>query len=148
QAEDVIRDRNVTGVQTCALPIYSHIRKKVTDDEVISLIDQENDQYPVHTLCEVLEVPRSTYYQSLTKTVSNRDKENQQLTNRILEIYHERKRRYGAPKIHYLLNQEGYNVSLKRVQRLMKKVDIQSITVKKFRPTTSKEKDVEHDHRL
>src|SRR5699024_12067637 len=81
---------------------------------VISLIDQENDQYPVHTLCEVLEVPRSTYYQSLTKTVSNRDKENQQLTNRILEIYHESKRRYGAPKIHYLLNQEGYNVSLKR----------------------------------
>src|SRR5699024_6978785 len=82
------------------------------------------------------------------KTVSNRDKENQQLTNRILEIYHESKRRYGAPKIHYLLNQEGYNVSLKRVQRLMKKVDIQSITVKKFRPTPSKEKVVERDNLL
>src|SRR5699024_12138608 len=25
QAEDGIRDRNVTGVQTCALPIYSYI---------------------------------------------------------------------------------------------------------------------------
>src|SRR5437868_11333034 len=25
QAEDGIRDRNVTGVQTCALPIYSHV---------------------------------------------------------------------------------------------------------------------------
>src|SRR5699024_11824325 len=25
QAEDGIRDRNVTGVQTCALPIYRHI---------------------------------------------------------------------------------------------------------------------------
>src|SRR5699024_11781425 len=24
QAEDGIRDRNVTGVQTCALPIYTH----------------------------------------------------------------------------------------------------------------------------
>src|SRR5699024_11434991 len=24
QAEDGIRDRNVTGVQTCALPIYAH----------------------------------------------------------------------------------------------------------------------------
>src|SRR5699024_12833926 len=76
------------------------------------------------------------------------DKENQQLTNRILEIYHESKRRYGAPIIHYLLNQEGYNVSLKRVQRLMKKVDIQSITVKKFRPTPSKEKVVERDNLL
>src|SRR5699024_11934230 len=27
QAEDGIRDRNVTGVQTCALPIYSFCRK-------------------------------------------------------------------------------------------------------------------------
>src|SRR5207249_9479728 len=25
QAEDGIRDRNVTGVQTCALPIYCHL---------------------------------------------------------------------------------------------------------------------------
>ena len=47
---------------------------------------------------EVLEVPRSTYYQSLTKTVSKRDQENQQLTNRILEMYHGSKRRYGALK--------------------------------------------------
>src|SRR5699024_11265842 len=28
QAEDGIRDRNVTGVQTCALPIYSHLLEK------------------------------------------------------------------------------------------------------------------------
>ena len=66
----------------------------MTDDEITALIDQENDQYPVHTLCEMLDVP----YKSLTKTVSNRDQENQQLTNRILEIHHESKRRYGAPK--------------------------------------------------
>ena len=79
----------------------------MSDDEITALIDQENDQYPVHTLCEVLDVPRSTYYKSLTKTVSNRDQENQQLTNRILENQHESKRRYGAPKIHYLLNHEG-----------------------------------------
>src|SRR5207248_3502970 len=29
QAEDGIRDRTVTGVQTCALPIYSCLRKNV-----------------------------------------------------------------------------------------------------------------------
>src|SRR5699024_12181084 len=28
QAEDGIRDRNVTGVQTCALPIFRHIPEK------------------------------------------------------------------------------------------------------------------------
>src|SRR5699024_11815202 len=33
QAEDGIRDRNVTGVQTCALPIYRRIEICVRQDE-------------------------------------------------------------------------------------------------------------------
>src|SRR5699024_4046597 len=42
----------------------------------------------------------------------------------------------------YIL-EEGYHVSIKRVQRLMKKANIRSITVKKFRPTQSRETVVE-----
>ena len=57
-------------------------------------------------MCDVLDVPRSTYY----KTISNRDQENHDLTKRILEIYNESKARYGAPKIHHLLSKEGYLV--------------------------------------
>src|SRR5699024_11789360 len=34
QAEDGIRDRNVTGVQTCALPISRFTAKAGVDDEV------------------------------------------------------------------------------------------------------------------
>ncbi|WP_346200468.1 IS3 family transposase [Caldifermentibacillus hisashii] len=37
-----------------------------------------------------------------------------------------------ASKIHHLLSEEGYYVSLKRVQRLMKKAGVKSITVKSF----------------
>lgn len=33
------------------LKSYSHIHEKVTNDKITALIDQENDQYPVHTLC-------------------------------------------------------------------------------------------------
>jgi len=62
------------------------------------------------------------------------------LTQRIITIHQESKQRYGAPKIHYLLTKEGYQVSIKRVQRLMKKAGIRSIIVKKFRPTSSIEK--------
>src|SRR5699024_11690447 len=52
QAEDGIRDRNVTGVQTCALPIYadhavSHIKMSFTKDsksqveaELSTLVDR------------------------------------------------------------------------------------------------------------
>jgi len=89
-------------------------------------------------MCEVLDIPRSTYYQSLKKTTSNRERENNELTERILDIHQESNQRYGAPKIHRKLVKENYRVSIKRVQRLMKKADIRSIIVKKFRPTQSK----------
>ena len=59
-------------------------------------------------MCDVLDVPRSTYYKAMDKTISNRDQENHDLTKRILEIYNESKARYGAPKIHHLLCKEGY----------------------------------------
>lgn len=93
-------------------------------------------------------MPKSTYYKSLDKSISNTERENQELTKRITEIHTESKGRYGAPKIHYLLGEEGYSVSIKRVQRLMSDAGIRSITVKKFRPTPSKEKVVERENIL
>src|SRR5699024_12091110 len=36
QAEDGIRDRNVTGVQTCALPIYQFSSESVGDNSSMS----------------------------------------------------------------------------------------------------------------
>ena len=48
----------------------------------------------------------------------------------------------------YLLNEEGYRVSLMCVQRLMKKENIQTITLKKFRPTPNKDKVVKRENFL
>ena len=97
-------------------------------------------------MCEALDIPKSTYYQSLNKTESNRDRENREFTEKIIRIYEESKKRYGAPKIHEILEKQGHKISLKRVQRLMKKADIRSIIVKKFRPTPSKEKVAEREN--
>ena len=97
-------------------------------------------------MCETLDIPRSTYYESLNKTESNRDRENRDYTEKIIHIHKESKKRYGAPKIHEKLKKQGYPISIKRVQRLMKKAGIKSITVKKFRPTTSKHKIEEREN--
>jgi transposase InsO family protein len=56
----------------------------------------------------------------------------------IIEIHKDSKERYGAPKIHQTLLNQGIRISLKRVQRLMKKANIRSITYKKFRPYEKK----------
>ena len=37
QAEDGIRDWSVTGVQTCALPIYARFRRPVTPGDALHL---------------------------------------------------------------------------------------------------------------
>src|SRR5699024_7340052 len=114
----------------------------------IDFIHDQKENHSIQTMCEVLEVPRSTYYQSLNKTISNREQENNELTKEIIEIHKESKQRYGAPKIHQQLIKKGYKASLNRVQRLMKKANIRSIVVKKFRPTPSKETIVERENLL
>uniref|UniRef100_UPI0035E45832 IS3 family transposase n=1 Tax=Mesobacillus zeae TaxID=1917180 RepID=UPI0035E45832 len=76
-------------------------------------------------------MPRSTYYQSLIKTESARERENRLFLEQIRLIHTDSKGRYGAPKIHFLLLKAGFSVSLKRVQRLMRKAEIYSITTKK-----------------
>ncbi|MBU5455615.1 IS3 family transposase, partial [Caproiciproducens sp. MSJ-32] len=59
----------------------------------------------------------------------------------ILKIYKDSKGRYGAPKIHKVIREEReHAISLKRVQRIMKKLNIKSIIIKKFRPHSSKSK--------
>src|SRR5699024_11846804 len=55
QAEDGIRYRNVTGVQTCALPISDNRTK-------IDVINKNTHKYSVSAMCKVLQMPRSTYY--------------------------------------------------------------------------------------
>ncbi|MBU8757506.1 IS3 family transposase [Priestia megaterium] len=47
---------------------------------------------------------------------------------------------YGAPKIHKILVNNRCYLSLKRVQRLMKRAGIHSIMKKKYRPYPSKDK--------
>lgn len=109
-------------------------------------IEEHKKECPVQTMCHVLEMPRSTFYQSLNNTMSNREQENQKITKRMKKIHLESKERYGTPKIHHILCEEGYKVSIKRVQRLMKEAGIRSITKKKFRPTPSKEHVIEREN--
>lgn len=92
-------------------------------------------------MCEVLKVSRSSFYKYLNKTESKRSVENKMYEEEILKIYKDSKGRYGAPKIHKMLREErGHAISLKRVQRIMKKLNIKSIIIKKFRPHSSKSK--------
>ena len=89
-------------------------------------------------MCSVLGVARSTYYKSFNKTKSAREVENEELKSAIKRIFRDSKGIYGAPRIHHILVSEGFNVSLKRVQRRMTELGLCAITVKKYRPHSNK----------
>ncbi|MGU8806692.1 IS3 family transposase [Clostridium perfringens] len=116
---------------------YGHICNKKLD-EVIEFINNNKNKHDIKTMCTVLGVARSTYYKSFDKTKSARELENEELKSAIKKIYKENKGIYGAPRIHHILGIEGFNVSLKRVQRLMTELGLYAITVKKYKPHSSK----------
>lgn len=89
-------------------------------------------------MCRVLKVSRSSYYKYLNKKPSNRELENQKISDEIINIHKASKNRYGATKLNQALKAKGICISLKRTQRLMKKLGIKSIIIKKYRPTSGK----------
>lgn len=56
----------------------------------------------------------------------------------IMNIYLESKKRYGAPKITIKHKKLGHKISVKRVQRLMRELNIRSIVKKKYKHYSSK----------
>jgi putative transposase len=99
-------------------------------------------------MCRVLEVPRSTYYKSKHKTQSQRSIENKVFKAEIEAIYQSSSRRYGAPKIYQVMKANGFKLSLKRVQKLMKSLGLKSIVAKKFKPHSGKNIVLERENKL
>ena len=87
-------------------------------------------------MCKALKVYRSTYYNWLKRKPNRRDTENKSLSNNIRKIYEKSKKTYGSPRITIALRNQGIIVSRPRVARLMKRMNLKSITRKKFVVTT------------
>lgn len=83
-------------------------------------------------MCHALKFPRSTYYKALLSEPSSKKKAYEEFSNQVLEHYQESKGRYGAVKLHKVLNSKDIPCSIKRVQRHMKGLNIRSVVVKKY----------------
>lgn len=94
------------------------------------------EQYPITTMCRVLEVSTSGYYAWLKRPRSKRVREDEALTEQIQKIHTDSKGRYGAPRIQVKLAQAGVHVGRKRVARLMRTSGIQGVRRRKRYSTT------------
>nr|QHW12303.1 IS3 family transposase [Macrococcus canis]QHW12314.1 IS3 family transposase [Macrococcus canis] len=88
-------------------------------------------------MCEVLGVSKSGYYDWKKREDSSQQKRREALKKEIYKIYIGSQKRYGSPKITKKLREQGHNVSQRTVTRLMKDMNIRSITKKKYKATTN-----------
>ncbi|MEM9859743.1 MAG: IS3 family transposase [Bacteroidota bacterium] len=94
-------------------------------------------RFPVEKMCRLLKISTSSYYYWLKKPEPNRQIENRKLLQAIAAIAQMSRHTYGSPRIWAELRAQGYNVSKRRVARLMKENGIYAATKRKFKVTTN-----------
>ena len=83
-------------------------------------IESHQAQFSVRRMCQVLGVSSSGFYAWLKRTVSQRERNNEVLLQRIREIFERSRQRYGSPRIHAELWAAGWRIGRKRVASLMR----------------------------
>lgn len=99
--------------------------------EVFEFIDEHREEFPVATMCEVLDVSRSGYYAWRGREPSRRAQRDAQVLEQIREIHAWSRGTYGSPRIHAELQARGVRVGRKRVARLMREAGIQGVSRRK-----------------
>jgi putative transposase len=87
-------------------------------------------------MCRVCGIWRSGYYAWRQREKSRRQKENEQLVEKIQNVYAFNRKVYGSPRITEELKAQGLCCDKNRVARLMRLNGIRAKTVKRYKVTT------------
>lgn len=104
------------------------------------VIEDCREEYPVRVLCGALDVSASGYYSWRSRPKSVRTSENERLLDAIRRLHEQHRHRYGVPRIHAALQEEGWTASRGRVARLMRRHGIRARRRKAFRVCTTDSK--------
>jgi len=105
-------------------------------------IEDRRADYPVKTMCDVLEVSPAGYYAWRARPESRRAVANRDLVDDIKRVHRDTSGRYGSPRIHAELRAQGRGVSRGRIERLMRRHGIRAIMARPRRVRTT---DSRHD---
>jgi len=98
-----------------------------------AFIQQNTDNHDIKLMCDVLSVSRSGYYDWHNRKPSDRALESRVLINKIKKVFSLHKGRYGSPRIHASLNDDGISVSQGRVERLMRRAGLAATRSKRHK---------------
>jgi putative transposase len=97
-------------------------------------VDPHHEDLSVRAQCNLLEIPRSSYYYEPTPETDL----NVELMHQIDKIYTDQPY-YGTPRITAQLKREGYSINKKRIGRLMRTLGLEAIYPKKNTSKQNKE---------
>lgn len=102
-------------------------------------IAEHRDSFPIATMCQLLEVSRSGYYDSINRPESPRAQRTAKIHESVCRVFDQRHAIYGPAKISKELQQREELVTACRntVARAIKEMGLKSRVRKRFTPTTT-----------
>jgi transposase InsO family protein len=102
-----------------------------------AFIEKHLTEFPTATVCQVLEVSRSGYYDWQVREPSARETRREELAAKIHAIHQDTREVYGSPRIYQALKAQGQTVGENTVAKIMREEEIQAKSKKKFVPCTT-----------
>ena len=100
------------------------------------LIDAEKTMIPIETACAVLDVSTSGYYAWKNRKASPRQQRDMVLLAHVRAQFSNSNGTYGSPRMHVELREEGIEVGLHRVARIMQENGLKARQKTRFKKTT------------
>ena len=94
--------------------------------EKLIAVEKLEGQFSLRSICEYLKLPRGTYYNyKRSKTVKKaEDYKDEEFKPLVKELFYRSGEHFGAPSIRQKLKQQGYQISVKRIRRLMNEMEL------------------------
>src|SRR5262245_56885167 len=100
-------------------------------------IQEQHTEFPVRSLCRLLEVSRSGYYEWLGRPPSTHTDAAQQVEAQVQQYFAQGRGLYGTRRIKPLFAQEGLQVSRRRIGRILPQAGLRCKTRRKFTAPTA-----------
>jgi len=97
---------------------------------------EKAQQRNVKRACELLKVSRAAYYAARKDRPSRRERDDAELAEQVKKVHEESKGRYGAPRVHAQLHDQGRRHSRKRVARIMRQAGLRGRAARRWKKTT------------
>ncbi|MGH2885412.1 MAG: IS3 family transposase [Solirubrobacteraceae bacterium] len=112
---------------------------RATTTALTDFVDDNRDAFDVQVLCEMIELPVSTYYATKKRVSrpSRRALRDLELVPFIRRAWEDSKQLYGARKIWKQLRREGVRVARCTVERLLRAEGLSGVVAKRGKPRTT-----------